>query len=137
MIDDPTILIIVGASALAVAGLNFWLAYLGWRAWRRHVAHRHNAMAFLAELKTEAAWAEVSGFPYEGADIINMMATRGLVDQRETDALMAAADARHEAEFGVRSQHAYFERSAHGPAAAPAMCAKPAFSKLVDDEIPF
>ena len=93
--------------------------------------------ALLAELKSEAAWAEVC-FPFAGADILNMMAAHGITDPRETNALMVAADARHQTEFSARKHHPHFDPPRLEPAVAAAATGKQAaFSKAVDDEIPF
>jgi hypothetical protein len=127
MIDDPTIVMVLGGSALALAVLTGWLVHLGWRGWRRRVARRRSQAAFIAELKTDAAWATVCEFPYHGADLLQLLAKHGLVDQDETDTLLTAAEQRAWDEFGERDKPGR-ESTGHGNGAV---------DKTIDDKIPF
>jgi hypothetical protein len=117
--EDPTIIAIIAIAVFGPIAILALGARAAWRAWRRRRARRQSVEAFLAELKTDAAWAAVTGhYAYAGADVLQMLREHLLLDQREYDALIASASERDERE-------------------ARETACRPAFAGALDDEIPF
>lgn len=118
---DPTIVMVLGGAALTIGAIAAGLAYLGVRALKTRAAHRRNVAAFLAELKTDAATAAVTGnYAYSGADVLQMLLDHRVIDNRERQTLITAADEEEERERALLGSD------------YPGILRAP-----IDDEIPF
>jgi hypothetical protein len=115
-----------------IAG-HWWLTM---RSYRRAVAALGAAtpaaqvarqqVRFIEELTRDAAEAHLGGWPFAGADVLNLLARHDLITQAGTDAALEAARVRLGEEYEVD-----LETAGHS------LPARPAGLDKLDDEIPF
>jgi hypothetical protein len=82
---------------------------------------------FIEEMTRDAAEAHLGGWPFAGADVLNLLARHDLITQAGTDAALEAARVRLGEQYEVD-----LETAGHS---LPVRAA--GFDKALDDEIPF